>query len=201
MLHRDKRDGMLYDSAIKGFDTNFWKAIVGTPTVTGSANAQVLQFNVQSAASYLLLGFADVEFALTIPTTPTAGHSRQFGLISPAQLNAGAVFPDGGIYFDITGTAFTIKVYDNAGAVHSKTLTWSAGYTNALTLFRFRWEADQIFVYINGVIVASFAHADPNIAGGPVDIPFEELPIYINNGVADNMTLSWIQVKRAASFV
>ncbi len=202
LLHLDKRDGYIYDPVIKGYDTNFWSSIVGTPTVSGTALTKVLQFNSQSAASYLLHCFVDIEFGLTVPVAPTAGHSRQWGLIAPAQLNQGGAAVTGALYFDITGTAFTFKVVDNLGNVLSKTLTWAAGYTNTFTRFRIRWESDRIQVLINDVVVATVDEMNLTDSATIVQgIPKNSLPIYINNGVADNELLSYIQVRRAAAIV
>lgn len=202
LLRQDSRDGYLYDAVIKGYDTNFWASIVGTPTVSGSGVTSAIQFNVQSAGSFLQHAFGDVEFGLTVPTAPTAGHTRWWGFLSPAQFNQGGAAVAGAVYFNISGTAFTLKVVDPNGNVLTKTLTWAGGYTNTFTRFRIRWEADQIQCLINDVIVATVSESNltdsATLVGG---IPKQLLPIYINNAVADNMALRYMLVRRAAAIM
>jgi hypothetical protein len=184
VFKRDSRDGYVYDPIIKGYDTTFWKSITGTPAMSST----VLRFTSAVAGSYIQHVFADVEFLLNVPVKPTAGDVRQWGFKNPSSINLGAV------YFDITGTAFTLKVYDNFGNLTSTTLTWIDGtYSAAAIKFRLRWEPDQVIAYINGVKVATV-----DSAGG---IPPNALGLYINNGNADNMDLSYIGVRNAAAIV
>lgn len=184
LINQDKRDGYIYDPIIKQYDTSFWKTTAGTPAISSN----LLRFNAAGVASYIEHIYADFEIQLTVPAVPTSGDVRQWGFIAPATSKLGAA------YFDITGTAFTAKVIDNQGTTTTKTLTWSAGYTATATVFRIRWEADQIFFYIANVVVAS-------VSAPTVIIPAFALPIRILNSNSDNMDMTYMAVRRAASIV
>lgn len=185
LIHQNKRDGYTYDCIIKGYDTTFWKATTGTPAVS----TNYLRFTSAAASSYLQHIFADVEFKLNVPVKPTAGDARSWGLRNPSGDTLGAV------YFDISATVFSLKVVDNSGTVTSTTLTWVDGtYSATATAFRIRWEKDQIIAYINGTIVAT-------VSAPTTGIPENALALRIVNGNADNMDLSYVAVRRAASII
>ena len=184
LYNQNKRDGYVYDPIIKGYDSSFWATTTGTPAMSGT----VLRFNASAASTYLQHEYADVEFDMTVPAVPTSGDVRTFGLQNPSSNGLG------GAYFNIAGTAFTLKTYDDNGNLTTTTLTWSAGYTATPTLFRLRWEPDQIIAYINGVIVATIQLSGGNIPNGP-------LAIRIVNGNADNMDLTYLRIRRAAGVV
>lgn len=187
LITRDKRDGYVYDAIIKQYDSTFWKTTTGTPAMSGN----VLRFTSAASVSYLLHIFADVEFNLNIPTAPTAGDARHWGLRNPATDGEGAV------YFKIAGTAFTAEVVDSTGNTKSVTLTWSAGYTATATEYRIRWEADHIIFYINGTIVATIGTFEmPKNS-----IPENPLALRVVNGNADNMDMAYVAVRRAASII
>jgi len=187
LLSRDKRDGYVYDPIVKQYDTTFWKATTGTPAMSGN----VLRFNAAAVGSYIQHIYADIEFNLTVPTAPTSGDARHWGLRNPSSDNMGAV------YFKIAGAVFTAEVVDSAGNATSTTLSWSAGYTATATTYRIRWEADHIFFYINGVIVATVSTANTS----KNQIPCDALLARIVNGNADNMDLTYMWVRRAASII
>lgn len=187
LINRDKRDGYVYDPIIKQFDTTFWKATTGTPAMSSN----VLRFTSAAVASYLQHIFADIEFDLTIPAAPTVGDVRSWGFRNPSSDDLGAV------YFKIAGTAFTAEVVDSNGNATSTVLSWIAGYTATATKYRIRWENDHIIFYINGVIVATVA--TENTANN--QIPENALAARIINGNADNMDLTYMAVRRAASII
>ena len=182
VFQKDKRDGYYYDPIVKQYDPTFWKTVTGTPAMSGN----VLRFNAAEASSYMQHIFSDIELQLTIPAAPTGGDVRQFGFRNPSSDKTGAV------YFDITGTTFSIKSADNFGVVTTTTLTWLAGYTATATLFRLRWEPDQIVVLINNLKVATISNNA---------IPPNALCLTINNGNSDNMDLGYAAIRRAASIV
>lgn len=183
--HIDERDGYLYDVIIKQFDTTFWKQISGTTTVSSNK----LRFNAASVASFIQHIFADFEFKVLVPANPTSGDSRQWGMRNPSATAKGFIF------FDITGTTFTLKLCDDFGNTVTRTLSWSnAVYTNADTVFRVRWEKDHINVYINGTLVDSIPQSIIMPPSGP-------LCAYINNGNSDNMDVSYMLIRRAAGII
>lgn len=185
VLHQDKRDGYMYDPVVKQFDTTFWKQLSGTTTVS----ANKLRFNAASTASYLQHIFADIEFQVNVPANPTSGDSRQWGLKNPSEATRGY------IYFDITNTTFSLKYCDDFGNTGSYALTWSnASYTGNAINFRIRWEIDHINVYVNNSLVTTIPQSTVQSPSGP-------LMAYINNGNADNMDITYMLVKRAASII
>jgi hypothetical protein len=186
--HLDRRESYVYDPEVKGFDATFFATLTGTPS---GAIGSPITLNAAGIASYLMHNFVQqADFNLTIPTAPTGGQAtRQWGFKSPSSNNLG------GAYFQTTGAVFSAQVYDNAGNNQNVTLTWSAGYTNTATKFSIKWEPDVILFKINDAVVASFA----TIAGSPgATLPVAALPVYINNAVADALTLNYLQIYRAA---
>ena len=184
LLNRDKRDGYDYDPIIKGYDASFWATTAGTPAISGT----VLRFNASAASSYLQHMFADIEFDLNVAAKPTAGDVRRWGLTNPSSNG------EGGAFFDITGTAFTANVYDDRGNHSYVTLTWNdSAWSAAATLFRIRWEPDQVIFYIAGVIVATFG-----LVG---TLPTGPLAARIVNSNSDNMDLSYMRVREAAAVI
>jgi len=194
LLEYDERDGYIYDVVIKQFDTNFFKQISGTTTVASNK----LRFTSASAASYLLHEYCQrATFKINVPVKPTAGDSRRWGFYSPA-----ASATQGGIFFDITGDVFSVVVIDDAGTSTSKTLTWTdATFSAHDILFEIEWEPSIVRVYVNGSIVATFAPTQSADNVTVSNIPSLPLPIYINNGNADNMDVSYFLVRKAAGVV
>ena len=181
-LKIDQRDGYVFDPMIKGYATDFWKTLTGTPAMSSN----VLRFTSAKAESYIQHIFGEYEFLLNVPVKPTAGDSRQWGLMNPSSTNFGA------IYFDISATVFSLKSYDDNGTLTTTVLNWADATFSAHAIkFKFRWEPDQIIAYVNDVKVATINQSSPSNALG----------LYINNGVADNMDLSYILVHKAAAIV
>ena len=188
LLNRDKRDGYIYDPIIKGVDSNYWSQIAGTITVASNK----LRFNAATGASFLLHEFVDqLDFIVNVPVKPTSGDSRRFGLYSPAGSSQ-----QGAIYFDITDTAFTVVVIDSFGQSQTLTLTWDdTNWTAKDILFRIKWEPDIVQFWVDGSILGTFSTTSS------ASIPFVGLPIYIKNGNADNMDITYVAVRRAAGIV
>lgn len=183
---RDKRDSLIYDPVSKGFDASFFATLSGTPAASGGK----LQFNNASVASFMLFEFVNLaNFTLTVPAVPTSGDARRWGFYSPATTAIGA------LYFDITGTAFTVNVVDSSGNLTSKAITWSGAWTNTQIVYGIAWEADRVQFWVNGAIVATFAIISGNV------IPFTALPLYIKNGNADNLTVAYLDLRRIAGTV
>ena len=186
LLDRDKRDGYIYDPALKGLDAYFWKTITGTPATTGSGTSVKIRLTSAEMASFIEHEYADAEFYVNVPVKPTAGDARHWGFKM-----VGATTP-GAVYFDIAGTVFTVKSTDSFGNTESTTLTWVDGtYSAKEIVFRINWEPDGIFFYISGAIVAQHS----------TRIPSNALALDIKNGNADNMDTGMVVVKKAAGIV
>jgi hypothetical protein len=196
---RDKRDSITHDPQIQGFNGSFWGVVSGTPPAISGG---ILEINAATIGSYLNFTFTELcEFVLTVPSVPTVGQARRWGLYSPAaslngqsQNNIGI----GSIYFDIAGTAFTVNVEDANGNVQSKTITWQSAWTNKATQFAIAWEPDVVRFWIDQQIVATF-----NVTSGATayGIPYTPLPLYISNGASDNLGLNYLDIRRAAMMI
>lgn len=176
----DKRDGYIYDVVIKQFDTAFWKQTSGTSSVASNK----LRNNNAAIASYLLHKYGDYEFGLNVPTTPSAGEAKHWGLRSPATDNIGA------IYFEISGATFRVVTIDDGGTSQTTTVTWSS-YEAAETRFRFLWDEDRVIFYINETIVATHT----------TRVPSNPLPLRIVNSDADNTDLGYVEIRQAAAII
>jgi hypothetical protein len=180
LIDKDKRDGYTYDPIIKQYDTTFWKTTTGTPAISSN----LLRLNASAIASYLQHIYADVQFSISVPTTPSAGEAKHWGLRNPSSDNLGA------IYFEISGATFSCVSKDDSGNSETTTLTWSS-YENTQTVFRIIWEPGQIIFQINGTTVATHSSKVPNHA----------LVLRVVNADADNTDIAYIAVRRAAAIV
>lgn len=187
LINRDKRDSYVYDPKIKGFDSAFWSQITGTTTVSSGQ----LVLNNASMASFGLHEFIEqLDMYINNPTAPTGGQAvRQWGLKAPASNNLG------GIYFQTSGATFSAQVFDDSGNNQNVTLTWSSAYTATNTRFSIRWEPNVILFKVNDVILTSFVVSGNNL------LPFNALPLFIQNLASDNFTVVYVEVKRAAGIV
>ena len=187
--HED-RDSMEYSPIIKQFDSTFWSTLAGAPAMSGN----VLRFTSATVATFLLFEYGDFRFDLNIPAVPTVGDARIWGLKLPDSNNFGAA------YFEVTGTTFRAVTYDRFGTAQTTTLTWDdTNYSAKVVEFRILWEPDQVGFLINDVVVAT--HSDTNGGHIPDMAKKGSLPIYIKNGNADNMDLTYLAVTNAASIV
>lgn len=180
LLDKDKRDGYVYDVIIKQFDTYFWKQTTGTSTVASNK----LRCNAAALASYLQHKYGDFEFGLNIPTTPSSGEAKHWGLRLPSTDHVGAA------YFEISGATFRVVSVDSGGTSESTTVTWTS-YENAETKYRIVWRPEAVQFYINGVIVATHT----------TRVPLGPLPLRIVNADSDNVDLGYVVVRQAAAII
>ncbi len=124
-----------------------------------------------------------------VPVQPTSGDSRQWGFKNPEGTTRGSV------YFDITGAVFSFKVTDDFNNSTSYTLAWSDSLFSGHAIpFRIRWDKDVINVYVNNVLITAISQSTITPPSGPI-------AAYINNGNSDNMDVTYMLVKRAASII
>jgi len=168
-----------FDAKVDGFDENFWKKISGTiadPSTT-SNKLRLTSAEINTIPSFQQ---SSVEFLATVPVAPVAAQSKTFGY-----KNAGAG-NQGRAEFDITGTAFTAKVYDEAGTIiESKTINWDSGWTANESRFRVTTAGRSVTFVINDTIVAQF---------NDVDISPVPKQIHIKNGNADNLDIAVVSI-------
>ena len=184
--HRDEQDGYIYSPIIKQYDTSFWKTVSGSPAMAGN----LLRFTSAIAASFIQHIFADVELLLTIPVKPTAGQARKWGFILPDSDNMG------GSYFEVNGAVFQAVTKDIYGNTQTTAITWDdTNWTAKAIKYRIKWEAEQVVYFVNDVIVATHSVNTTDM------IPNMALPIEISNGTADNLDMTYLAVRRAASII
>jgi hypothetical protein len=172
----------VYDPARQGLDLNLLKVVSGTPTVVSN------KIQVNAA---VLLGYADMKrgsftYNVTVPTAPSAGNARRFGLF---QISTGA-----GAFFDVTGTVFSCQVADGTGNTFtSGPMTWDPAWTNTNTRFCVKWESGICTFFGNGrqITAITSASANPNVS----------LSLYISNTTADNLLVGAIQADGIQSYI
>lgn len=188
------KDRFMYDPVVKGFDTNFWKAITGTPTVSGGD----LRFNADEATSYSQYVYGDFIFAVNVPNTPSGSEARQWGLLNNAAKTVGAA------YFEITGSTFQAVTYDEDTRTQKATsITWnsrSQTWEAVMTLFRIIWTANYVRFYVTTAAAPDFGEHLVEHATGD-NIPHGALALNIKNVEADNMDLDYLLVQRAAIII
>ena len=173
------RDTVMYDVKMRGYGRSFWKTLTGAPAIV----ANKIRLNADEIASYYQFLFGTIEFAVNIPTVPTAGDARKIGLINPSAPTRGS------IYFEITGTTFRAVSYDDDGNVEMTTLTWSGD--GAEQIFRIEWEKDYIVFSLAGTALANHKTRIGKIP----------LALYLKNGNADNMDMGYLLVKETGKLV
>lgn len=177
--HPVPRTGFVYDSQIRGFDASFWDTLAGAP----SAVANNLRLNVATVASYTQFKFGVFQFSVNVPTTPSAGEAKQWGLLLP---NAATI---GAMYFEITGATFRAVTFDDDGTSQTTNLTW--GGEGAQQVFEIEWEATYII----------FKRAGTAVATHQTRVGTMPLPLYLRNADADNTDFAYIAAKDTAQYV
>lgn len=175
----------VFDPYISGYDTTFWSKVsgAGTPSVSGG-DLVLTQAEISTFSFY---DGADVEFTLNVPAVPTSGDVRAWGFKVPALGNRGR------IEFDVTDAVFSLKVYTDAGvALLNQTVTWSASWTAADTIFKIAWQSGGIRFFIGTTQVASCG-----LRGNATNPTCPTLPmsIHVSNANNDSMKLSSVVVR------
>ena len=167
------RTAFYYDPQRQGYDTTLWRRLYGQPTVQGNE----LKLTNSATIHYADIIRCEIVFNLSIPAAPAAGASRSFGL---QLLNKGAY-----ILFDITDTVFSAKTSDGTNS-SSSAITWQSSWTAATAQYRIVWEAGTAKFYVNGTFQAAIT--DVSVVGDPMSV-------YLENGMADSLSVSYIVVK------
>lgn len=168
-----------YDPTRQGFDTESWSLISGNTPVAASG---IIAINASAIYHYGDILRGDITMLLYVPTAPTSGDSRVFGLYHYGK----------GSYltFNISGTTFTASSSDGTNT-NSVAITWQSSWTAAYTKFRIKWEAGLAHFFVGGVQQAVIS--DTSITGGPMSL-------YIANNNADNLNLQYIDAKGIQSY-
>ena len=163
----DFRDGLVYDPAVKGFDSNFWKGDTANLTFDTVRNA--IEFGdtglVGSASSYSQYLYGDFEFVITVDSfSPDSNDSEKYWGLR----NLGDTNQRGAAYFEMrydtvaggdTGNTRPLRavIVSETGTVQRKNITWDTlwGGTAAGARYRIRWEGSGYQFLINDSIYAT----------------------------------------------
>lgn len=163
----DLREGLVYDPAVKGFDSNFWKGDTANLIFDTVRNAIKLGDTglVGAASTYSQYLFGDFEFAMLFDsTTPDSNDSsRMIGL-----RNLGDTLNRGAAYFDFSydttagdsspnARSFAAVAFDEAGNRQRKFITWDTSWSGGARVTRFRigWEGGIVRFLVNDTVVAT----------------------------------------------
>ncbi len=188
---RDLREGVFYDAYVKGLDANFWDPDTGTVTATGGK----LRYTSAGNVSYAQFLYGDFEFALNVPTSPSAAEAKEWGLINPGDSDQ-----RGSIYFQIDTEFYTVTE-DETGAQRRTLITWDTNWDGVQTRYRFVWEEDGVRFLINDTVIAT--HGGP-YQGGTSSIQINTsipLSLRIRNGDADNTDLGFVNIRNARKVI
>ena len=173
-------DNLTFDPQVDGYTSGvFFNTVAGTPAVTSN----VLRLN--TASVYTLARFTvsmDMEFVLTVPTDPTSGDVRKWGLFLPSLGDRGAC------YFEIAGDKFYVRFFDNAGVeLLSQEVAWDSGaWTGNPIAYRIAKTDRGARFYVDGTQVAQQTMPETTPLK-TVNIP---LAVGIKNNNADNLDLT-----------
>lgn len=173
------RSGFVYDVLLRGLDPSFWKTL--TNTVSAASN-KIRLASGGAIASYTQFKYGVFRFALNVPTTPSAGEAKKWGLLLPGAPTIGSMF------FEIAGATFRAVSYDENGNAQTTNCTWSGD--GAETVFEIEWEEDLINFKVGGVVVATHQTRVGSVS----------LPIYLINSDADNTDLGYVAIKEVGQY-
>ena len=173
------RSTFIYDVVVRQLDTSFWKYITGTPTIASNK----IRLNADTIASYYQVLFGKIDFAVNVPTTPSAGEAKKIGFLNPAAPTLGSA------YFEIVGAVFRAVSYDDDGTAETTTLTWSGEASEQV--FTIEWDRGHVIFSLAGTVVATHKTRVGKIPQA----------IYLINADADNTDVGYVLVKDAALII
>jgi len=161
-----------YDFARQGLDADVWRTLYGNPVLGGS----ILVLSESSIISYADIVKGDFVFNIKIPTTPTIGVNKSFGLQA---INQGAF-----IQFGILDDDLLLEASDGFGNYESISVPWQTTWTNTQTNWRIKWEAGMASFYVNGVKQGTISD---------ISIPYGPLSTFVTNQDGDSLSFSWVR--------
>ena len=161
----DFREGLVYDAAVKGYDSNFWSGDTANGIFDTVRNAIKIGDTglVGSMSSYSQYLYGDFEFTMAIDSlSPDSNDSEKyFGL-----RNLGDTLNRGSVVFDLsydtvddTGVTRALRavVYGEDGTRVRRNITWDTNWGGGgrLTRFRIRWEENGYTFLVNDTVEAT----------------------------------------------
>lgn len=179
-----KNQSFLWTGKVSGYDTTIWKPITGTPTLSSDK----IRINAAEITTFLALKNGDVEIGITVPTAPTAGDSRFFGIYSPTLSTKGKML------FSVEDDECFVLAHDDDGTeIFKEQIVWDSDWTNAEARYRISWNANQILFSVNGTIV--YQTSDPAVARLIPSLPNN---ITIKNVNSDNLDVSYLAIRTSS---
>jgi hypothetical protein len=120
---------------------------------------------------------------VNVPTVPTSGDDKEFGLQS---LNKGAY-----LKFDITDAVFKIQASDGT-TTSEATVSFVTGWEGADTVYRIKWESGRAEFYVAGQKVGTLTGDS---------IPFGPMSIWADNNDADNLDIKLVEGKSIQGYI
>jgi len=173
------RGAVIYDPIVRGIDLSFWKKVSGTPAIASNK----IRISEDTIASYYQFLYGTFDFAINVPTTPSAGEAKKFGLLNPAASTIGS------IYFEIVGAVFRVVSYNDSGTAETTTGTWSGEATEQI--FKIEWSKTNIVFSLGGTVVACHKTAVGTVPQA----------LYLINEDADNTDIGYVLVKDAGQII
>lgn len=163
----DFREGLVYDPAVKGYDSSFWHGDTANLLFDTVKNAIKIGDTglVGSVSSYSQYLYGDFEFTMAVDSlSPDSSDSEKYWGLR----NAGDTLNRGAAYFEmrfdsVTGGDTTntrplrAVIYDEQGNKQQKNITLDTAWTGGARLTRFRifWEDDGYSFLINDTVYAT----------------------------------------------
>lgn len=176
----DLREGLVYDPAVKGYDSSFWSG--DTANLLHDTVKNTIKIGdtglVGSASSFAQFLYGDFEFSMNIDSlSPDCNDSEKFfGLRNRGDTdNRGSVFFD--LSYDTTAgdsspdtASFAAVAFDEWGNRQRRFIAWDTLWHGGgkTTRFRIKWEQTGIDFLINdtkvdsATIVAKDSYLGPN---------------------------------------
>jgi len=140
--------------------------------------------------SYYQPTYGRVDIAVNVPTAPSVGDYRAFGVSIPSFGNRSR------IEFVIDGTVLTAKAYDDTGhLVINQPVAWDGDWTATETVFSVIWTASTIKMMIGGTAVASYS-SEQDTRMRRIDAP---VAVHVVNGSSvstntDNLDIGTVSI-------
>ena len=173
------REGFIYDMIMRGYDTSFWKTIIGTPVMASNK----LRLNAETCASYSQTIKGNIDIPVNVPTAPSAGESKKWGFLNPGDPTKGS------IYFEIIGEVFRTVSYDNEGNEEITVLTFADASVEKI--YGIEWGDDYIRFLKEGTVVATHSTRVGSLSQA----------IYLHNADSDNTDFGSIKIKSAGKII
>lgn len=170
------RSAFMVDFKMRGYSTGFWKSLTGTPAIVSNK----LRLNADEIASYYQILFGKIDFAVNVPTTPSAGEAKKIGFLNPGAPTLGSA------YFEIAGAVFKAVSYDDDGNAETTVLTWDGEASEQV--FTIEWDRGHIIFSRAGTVVAIHKTRVGKIPQA----------IYLINSDADDTDVGYVLVKDAS---